>query len=605
MTNNSTNVTQDFIFGTMATDTLRLAALQAEGQGVHHGNRITPSDPEPDQEVLLTVSVGTEVSADEVLLFYTLDGSVPTTESPTISLDRGAAVWDTLLWGYRQAWHATIPGQPAGTHVRYRIVARGPSGAQVWADPDAMTGEPATFAYHVDRERVPEWIADAVIYHIFVDRFATGGGHAWNDAATLSDIWGGTLRGIIERLPYLEALGVTCLWLSPIFPSPTHHGYDATDYVHVEPRLGSDDDLRNLFTAAHARGMRVLLDFVANHISNEHPAFQHAISDPAAAERSWFTFEHWPDAYRSFFGVESMPQINNEDPDARDYIIGSAKYWLEQGADGFRLDYANGPSHGFWTQFRAETRAVNPESYTVGEIVETAELQRSYQGRLDGVLDFLMLQHMRAFFAFDALSTSAFDSFLQRHLAYFPADFSLPSFLDNHDMNRFLWVSGGDQRRLKLAALCQLTLPHAPIIYYGTEVGLSQRHDLEYPDGSRKMEEARMPMLWEAEQDQRLLQFYTALIALRRQHGALWRSERRTLALHDDGLYVVAIGDEQRSAIVALNRTAEPQPIELSDAVTLHLTTDDGVTLDGRALTLPALTGALLFFGHSSVPPIE
>jgi glycosidase len=594
MTNNPTNVTHDFIFGTMATDTLRLAAIQTEGRGVHHGNQIAPADPEPGQAVTLTVSVGTEVSADAVQVFYTLDGSAPTSASASIGLERGATVWDTLLWGYRQEWRGVLPAQPSGVHVRYRVVASSRTGAQVWADPDPLTGQPTTFAYHVDRERVPSWIADAVIYHIFVDRFATDSGRAWNDATTLNDFWGGTLRGIIERLPYLEALGVNCLWLSPVFPSPTHHGYDATDYLHVEPRLGTDDDLRALFAAAHARGMRVLLDYVANHISDQHPAFQRALSDPAARERSWFTFERWPDAYRSFFGVESMPQINNEDPAAREYIIGSAKYWLEQGADGFRLDYANGPSHGFWTQFRAETRAVNPQSFTVGEIVETAELQRSYQGRLDGVLDFLMLQHMRGFFAFETLSASAFDSFLRRHLAYFPADFALPSFLDNHDMNRFLWVAGGDQRRLKLAALCQFTLPHAPIIYYGTEVGLSQRHDLEYPDGSRKMEESRMPMLWGAQQDQALLQFYTELVALRRENGALWRKARRTLALHDDGLYVVAIGDERAGAIVALNRSAQPQRVELPRTFQLALATDGDVQLEAGSLLLPPLTGALL-----------
>lgn len=595
MTNNLTNVTQDFIFGTMATDTLRLAAIQAEGRGVHHGNRIVPADPEPGQVVTLTVSVGTEVSADAVHAFYTLDGSLPTSDGASIALERGDTVWDTLLWGYRQEWQGTLPAQPTGTQVRYRIVATGRNGAQVWADPDPLTGESTTFAYHVDQERVPTWIADAVIYHIFVDRFNPGQGRAWNDVSTLNDIWGGTLRGIIEQLPYLESLGVTCLWLSPVFPSPTHHGYDATDYLHVEPRLGSDDDLRELFAAAHSRGMRVLLDYVANHISHQHPAFLRATADPVAAERSWFTFERWPDAYRSFFGVETMPQINNEDPAAREYIIGSAKYWLEQGADGFRLDYANGPSHGFWTEFRAATRAVNPQSFTVGEIVETAELQRSYQGRLDGVLDFLLLQHMRGFFAFDTLSTSAFDSFLRRHLAYFPADFSLPSFLDNHDMNRFLWVCGGDIRRLKLAALCQFTLPHAPIIYYGTEVGLSQRHDLEYPDGSRKMEESRMPMLWGAEQDRQLLQFYTELIALRRtppdgqQHA--WRAERRTLALHDDGLYVVAIGER---TIVALNRSAELQRVELPRAAAIALRTDAAVQIEANELLLPPLTGALL-----------
>jgi cyclomaltodextrinase / maltogenic alpha-amylase / neopullulanase len=151
-------------------------------------------------------------------------------------------------------------------------------------------------------------------------------------------------------------------------------------------------------------------------------------------------------------------------------MIESATYWLDRGLDGFRCDYANGPSHAFWSAFRAATRAAKPDSITLGEVVETPELQRTYQGRLDGCLDFLLLQGLRQFFAFDVMTASAFDGFLQRHLAFFAGDFVLPSFLDNHDMNRFLWVVRGDVRRLKLAALCQFTLPHPPIIYYGTNV---------------------------------------------------------------------------------------------------------------------------------------
>lgn len=593
MTNNATNVTQDFIFGTMATDDLRLAAIQAEGRGVHHGNRIVPPDPEPGQPVTLRVSVGTEVSADAVSAYYTLDGGEPTTASEQIAFERAEVVWDTLLWGYRQEWLGTLPPQPSGTLVRYRIVAETRNGGRAWADRDPLTGEPMTFAYHVDRERVPDWVRDAVIYHIFVDRFFPGTGNTWHLAESLGDIWGGTLRGVIEKLPYLKSLGVNCLWLSPIFPSPTHHGYDATDYCSVEPRLGTNEDLRALFDAAHAHGMHVLLDFVANHLSNEHPAFMRAICDPDAPERSWFTFERWPDEYRSFFGVKSMPQINNEDAGARNYIIGAARYWLEQGADGFRLDYANGPSHGFWTHFRAATRALKPDSFMVGEIVETAELQRSYQGRLDGVLDFLLLQHIRAFFAFETITTSAFDSFLRRHLAYFPGDFALPSFLDNHDMNRFLWVVGGDLRRLKIAALCQFTLPYPPIIYYGTEVGLNQTHDLEYPDGSRRMEESRGLMLWDDDQNPDMLAFYTRLIAIRRQHPGLWRGSRHTLALHDDGLYIVAIESQEQTAIVALNRSAAEHTADLDTSLVLALTTESGVIHQNQQLTLPPFSGAI------------
>ncbi|WP_025745682.1 alpha-amylase family glycosyl hydrolase [Kallotenue papyrolyticum] len=590
----TTDVTQDFIFGTLATDELRLAALRAAGRGVYHGQRIAPADPEPGQPVTITVSTGTEVDADEVLVFYTLDGSDPGPESAQLRLQRGAVVWDTLLWGYRQEWQGVVPAQPAGTLVRYRILARERSGRQVWAEPDAETGAPAIFGYHVDQERVPAWVRDAVIYQIFVDRFHPGAGRTWNaQARSFNDIWGGTLRGVIEQLPYLEQVGVTCLWLSPIFPSPTHHGYDATDYNAIEPRLGTLDDLRELLDAAHRRGMRVLLDFVANHASDQHPLFQRARRDAAAAERDLFVFSDWPDGYRSFFGVRSMPQFNHAHPAARRYLIDAACRWLELGVDGFRLDYANGPTHEFWSAFRAATRAVAPASFTVGEVVEAADLQRSYQGRLDGTLDFLLLQHMRAFFAFETIDAGMFESFLQRHLAYFPSDFVLPSFLDNHDMNRFLWVARGDKRRLKLAALCQFTLPHPPIIYYGTEVGLSQERDLQYPDGSRRLEESRTLMLWGDQQDRELLAFYTRLIAARRRYAGLWRAPRETLLLDPQGVVVVALTQGAQRAIVALNRTPQPRQVALAEPTRLLLASEAGVRCDGD-LHLPPLSGALL-----------
>ncbi|MBA2276364.1 MAG: DUF3459 domain-containing protein, partial [Chloroflexia bacterium] len=215
----------------------------------------------------------------------------------------------------------------------------------------------------------------------------------------------------------------------------------------------------------------------------------------------------------------------------------------------------------------------------------------SYLGRLDGTLDFLLLQQLRAFIAFDLIGPAAFDRFLSRHLAYFPADFGLPSFLDNHDMNRFLWVCHGDTRRLKLAALLQFTLPHPPVIYYGTEVGLSQQHDLEYPDGSRRMEESRAPMLWDANQDSDLLAFYRDLIALRRAHSSLWRAERLPIELDERGLYVTSLGGE---AMLALNRSPDSVTISAPTDVTIAVRTETGVTRDGANLRLPPLTGALL-----------
>jgi glycosidase len=625
------NVSQDFVFGTLATDDLRLAQIRAARSGVAHAYRLEPADPGPGEPVTLHVSLGPEIAADHVTCYYTTDGRDPdgargaAAVGAAAELERSEVVWDTLLWGYVETWTGTLPPQPAGTLVRYRLEAwselraesywaseiagvvageRPPGVSDMDARLFAFPGAPlwpirrgGSYAYHVDEEHVPAWLRDAVIYHVFVDRFATSGGAAFAMPPTPGGFFGGTLRGAIERLDYIAALGADCIWLSPLFPSPTHHGYDATDYRGVEPRLGSESDLCELIAAAHARGMRVILDYVVNHVSWDHPAFRAALAAQDSPEAGWFTFTRWPDQYLSFFGVQDHPQIDSDDPGARDYMIESATYWLDRGVDGFRCDYANGPSHTFWSMFRAATRAANAQSITLGEVVETPALQRTYQGRMDGCLDFVLLQALRQFFAFGSMSASGFDAFLRRHLAFFPADFVLPSFLDNHDMNRFLWVVGGDTRKLKLAALCQFTLPNPPIVYYGTEVGLSQQRDVRYADGSGHPEESRLPMLWGAAQDGELLDFYRGLVALRRATPGLWRGRRTTLLAGDmSGLYAYRCSAGTNAAIVALNNGSTVQRLSLPPgaALQLVLASDVAVALDGAALVLPPFGGALL-----------
>lgn len=583
-------VTSDFIFGTMATDELRLAALRERGRGLRHDGTTIPRDPLPGEPITVEVVAGEDVSAHRVWISYTTDGSEPGQHGESIALERAGSEWDTLGWGYRERWTAVLPAQADGTLLRYRVWAETPDGETIGADPDPETDEPADFAVAIDRATVPQWLREAIIYQIFVDRFAPGDGGPWNPDQPLDGFWGGTLRGIIDALPYLSHLGVTCLWLTPVFPSPTHHGYDATDYVTVEPRLGTEHDLIALINGAHERGLRVLLDFVANHVSNEHPAFLAAQGDPDAPTRSWFTFR--PDGtYRAFFDVATMPQLDTDDPGARAMLIDAARYWLERGVDGFRLDYANGPSHAFWAAFRQATRAVAPASAMIGEVVESAALQRSYEGRLDGTLDFLLLQQIRAFLAFDLIGPVAFHRFLTRHLAYFPAGFALPSFLDNHDMNRFLWAVRGDLRRLKLAALLQFTLPGPPVIYYGTEVGVSQWHDLQHPDGSRRPEESRTPMRWGEEQDEALLAFYQRLIAWRRAHVARLGDERSLWQATPEGAYVSTIGS---GLLLAINRRDAPLDVPAPNGLSPALTTGEGVRLTSGTLTLPPFTGAIL-----------
>ncbi len=184
----------------------------------------------------------------------------------------------------------------------------------------------AAFAVHVDDEAIPDWLRDAVIYEVFVDRFAGSDGAALAMPASPGDICGGTLAGVRARLDHIAALGVTCLWLTPIFPSPSHHGYDASDYLSVEPRLGTVEDLAALVADAHARGIRVLLDFVVNHVSSSHAAFGRAQARPRAPPRPrWFRFTRWPDEYDTFFGVRDHPRIDSDDPGARRHMIEAAR----------------------------------------------------------------------------------------------------------------------------------------------------------------------------------------------------------------------------------------------------------------------------------------
>ncbi|MEB3316568.1 MAG: alpha-amylase family glycosyl hydrolase [Cyanobacteriota bacterium] len=556
----------EFIFGALSTEAGRIRQARLERAGLVHPVQQVVLAPEPGEEITIRARVGAELAVAAMELRYRIvsardpwwvqhTGSAPdpTATAPggqgevVVPMARSHLDWDTWTWGHREEWSAPIPGQPAGSAVFYTIHATSVTGAPLACphlDPHqlpALEGvkapRPHTYALVVGRRPVPAWIREAVIYQVFVDRFAPDPGQAFRSADDLAECLGGTLRGLISRLDYLQALGVTCLWLTPIFPSPSHHGYDPIDPGAVEPRLGSLADWDALVAGARARGMRLLLDYVVNHVSNAHPRFVAAQADRDNPAAAWFRFREHPHAYDCFFDVPSQPELETDHPEVRAYFLRHARFWLERGCDGFRLDYAAHVSHAFWSLFREGTRRGHGEAVTLGEITQPPDVMRSYIGRMDGCLDFRLLELLRAFFAQRRLPASAFAHRLQQHLDYFGADLVLPSFLDNHDMNRFLWLVDGDQRRLRLAALCQFTLPQPPILYYGTEVGLSQRA------GVGRLEEARLPMLWEGEQDRELLAYFQALIAFRQAHPCLRLEPRHTWLLEDgQGLLGVRCG---------------------------------------------------------------
>lgn len=537
---------EEFLFGTFATDELKLVHHRAARQGLHHSHDLTPRDPLPGQPVTLRVRVGPDLDAGQVACYYTLDGSEPAgsrgiaRHGQVLMLEPAGVMWDILVWGYGTAWQGTLPPQPEGTVIRYRIGAWAAEGPEVFADwpdvnataeqaaaaffrheplPQALPGDPAqghTFACSIDRLTPPAWAREAVIYHLFVDRFYPGGGRDWLQTTDLRGFCGGTLWGLAEKLDYVADLGATCLWLSPISPSPSHHGYDATDLYHVEPRLGGDEALRTVVTQAHARGIRVLLDLVCNHISDRHPIFQDARANPASPYRSWFTFDGSEIGYRTYFGVPSMPELNTANPAVREWLLDIARYWLREfDVDGYRLDHANGPGPDFWTDFWRACKAEKPDCFCFGEVVDTPEAQLTYAGRLDGCLDFHTADALRRTYASRRWTEAQLERFLARHQAFLASErFLRPTFIDNHDMDRFLFLAGGDKEALCRAAAVQMRLPGPPIIYYGTEVGLSQSVSTTLGWG---LHVNRVPMVWGDEQDRDLLDYYKMLIRQRRE----------------------------------------------------------------------------------------
>ncbi len=534
---------EDFIFGTLATDELKLFYHRVSRSGLQHAARLHPADPLPGQPVSIVVTCAPDLPVEAVVCYYTLDGSEPAgsngrpSNGHVLHLQPTEAVWDTLMWGYLGQWRGQLPPQPEGTLVRYRIGGWQPGGPEVFADwPDVKAttdraaeaffhgrplngtwvGSPqtgSTFSYAVDRLAPPQWAREAVFYQIFVDRFFPGRGQEWLQTTDLRSYHGGTLWGVLEKLDYLAELGATSLWLSPVFPSPTTHGYDATDYLTIEPRLGGEPALRELVAAAHDRGLRIILDLVCNHLSDRHPLFVEAAADPASPRRDWFSFDDSQLGYRSFFGVRSMPQLNLANPAARAWMTEIGRYWLQEfEVDGYRLDHANGPGPSFWSEFWGACKAAKPDCFCFGEIVEPLDVVRRYLGRLDGSLDFVLADRLRRVLGDRQQSPASLEQFVAQHLAQFDPRFLSLSFIDNHDMDRFLYLAGGDKQALRTAAGLQMQLPGPPIIYYGTEVGMTQTVG---KSGRAGLEASRAAMLWDRHQDRELFSYYQNLIAER------------------------------------------------------------------------------------------
>jgi glycosidase len=354
---------------------------------------------------------------------------------------------------------------------------------------------------------------------------------------------GGNLAGASDRLTYLKDLGINTIWLSPVFKNTAYHGYHITDFYSTDSRFGTEKDLSDFIKKAHWMNIRVLLDFVPNHCSWKHPFFVEAINDPKSPFRKWFYFNNVRNTYQCFLHFRNLPKINLDYAPARDHITGAARHWLSLGIDGFRLDHVIGPSHEFWKHFRKEIKVFQPEAVLIGEAwleemnwnmlktirirrkylrwlfkMDPWEIQQEYVGEFDGVLDFFFRHRITEYIAWKEdpdLYVQKLRSAMMDHYNHFPPDYYLPSFIENHDMNRFLYDAGQNRDRLKAALKMQFSLPQPPIIYYGTETGLSNdkpvSHKIRFSDL-----QARKPMPWE-NLDYDMINYCKELISARKK----------------------------------------------------------------------------------------
>ena len=497
----------------------------------------------------------------------------------------------------------------------------------------------------------PDWFGRGVSYQIFPDRFCRSrvpdpaglvGDRTvhenWQDTPEFRpdergeirnhDFFGGDLAGIISKLDYLKSLGVTTLYLNPIFEAASNHRYNTADYMAIDPMLGTAEDFRALCREAHARGMRVLLDGVFNHTGSASRYFNAdgfypelgAAQSKDSPYYNWYHFSHWPDSYDAWWGIKTLPAVEENQASYRDFIIRSedsvVRHWLRCGADGWRLDVADELPDDFIAELRQAMDAEKPDCLLLGEVWEDGSNKIAYDRRRKYLLGRETHGLMNYPFRTAALDwlcggdAAAFRENMEQLRENYPspAFYSAMNFLSTHDTPRILTLLGGEptpadkaeraaaqlspagrelaRRRLMLGALLLYTFPGSPTVYYGDEAGMEGYED--------PLNRRAFP--WGAE-DEELLRWYRKLGQLRGGRPSLQRGDICYLYADGSGLALRRQWDSEVTT-AAMNSGKEPLTMTLSwphpiatDAMTGQQFLADHGTV---RLILPPVSGVLL-----------
>ncbi len=507
--------------------------------------------------------------------------------------------------------------------------------------------------YAADFE-TPDWLAGGVMYQIFPDRFARSAQHkegvpadrrmhkAWDEPVCwkpdtqgeyhCDDYYGGDLKGIEERLDHLKSLGVTCLYLNPIFEAHSNHRYNTACYRRVDPLLGTEEDLRSLIRTAATLGIRVMLDGVFSHTGSDSEYFNRegrydtvgAFQSPTSAFYNWFNFRQWPASYESWWGFETLPEVNETHPTFMDYINGEdgvVRHWQKLGLGGWRLDVADELPDGFLDALRTAVKAEDPDAIVLGEVWEDASNKFSYGHRrryllgkqLDSVMNYPFADAIIGFLR--GGNSRWFGGVISTIVEHYPPQVVriLMNHIGTHDTERAITMLAGEPaqnrgrpwqaeqvlspeqrakgiRLMKLASALQYCLPGVPCIYYGDEAGVEGYRDpfnrSTYPWGRENAE---------------LLLWYRRLGKMRKVALALKEGEfipYRT----DPAVACFERVDGDKRLLCAVNRTEYPKAVPIGAAWAGFTAAIGGgiVDKDGNLL-LPALDCVILIDNNEEI----
>lgn len=479
-----------------------------------------------------------------------------------------------------------------------------------------------------------DWVKSTVFYQIFPDRFAKSQRapainhlEPWDAPPTLHGFKGGDLYGIIENLDYIQDMGFNGIYLNPVFSSTANHRYHTYDYFEIDPILGGKPAFREFMAECRRRKLRVVLDGVFNHASRGFFQFNHTLENGQASPyKDWFYFnQEWLDSgrpvsaycaephrfsrpatessldlygYRAWWDIPALPKFNTQLRQVREFLWRVAEYWMEQGIDGWRLDVANEiDDDTFWREFRLRVKGINPSGYIVGEIWDDA--RRWLNGdQFDGVTNYPLGQLLLGFCLKESLNfremnrsglkstrivsgTECQDGLIELFRKYPEhAVFHQLNFVTSHDTPRLLTLGSGDVDGIRMVLTGMMTLPGAPCVYYGEEVGMAGGHD---PDCRRGFEWD--PNLW----NQVLKHHCKQLIALRHRERSLQEGAFQSLYA-DQNVLIYRRFCEGSEVIVGLNTSRDSVSINLDlpmDKTVLLSSQDGWIWKDGLGLHSP------------------